>query len=111
MNRIPPVVKYTVLRLLAFAVPLALLLVFTQLQGWVSAVIAAIIGLCVSYIFLRTPRDTVAKELYERRHGEKTVPHDDEDSEDAVLDGAAPAASGPDGGRDEERQGEQHTER
>jgi hypothetical protein len=92
VNRIPPVVKYTVLRLLAFIVPLALLLLLTPLQGWVSAVVAAIVGLCVSYIFLRTPRDTVATELYERRHGEKPVPHADEDSEDAVLDGAASAA-------------------
>jgi hypothetical protein len=122
VNRIPAAVRYTVLRLLAFVVPLLLLVFLTGLQPWIAAIIAAIIGLCVSYIFLRTPRETVAQELFERRHGDKPVPHDDEDSEDAALDApnagaAAPgfpvseAASGADSGRVEERQSEDHTER
>ncbi|MGK9147574.1 DUF4229 domain-containing protein [Plantibacter flavus] len=114
MNRIPAAVRYTVFRLLAFVVPLLLLVFLTGLQPWIAAIIAAIIGLCVSYIFLRAPRETVAQELYERRHGDKPSPHDDEDSEDAVLDQAIPDAesvSASDSGRVEERQAEDHPER
>lgn len=114
MNRIPAAVRYTVLRLLAFVVPLLLLVFLTGLQPWIAAIIAAIIGLCISYIFLRTPRETVAQDLYARRHGDKPVAHDDEDSEDAVLDASAqstPAASASDAGRVEERQAEDHPER
>ncbi|SMQ73279.1 Protein of unknown function [Plantibacter sp. VKM Ac-1784] len=115
MKRVPAAVRYTILRLLAFVVPLLLLVFLTGLQPWVAAIIAAIIGLCVSYIFLRTPRETVAQELYARRHGDKPTPHDDEDSEDAALDASAAtpeASSAADQrGRGEERQTEDHPER
>jgi hypothetical protein len=85
VKRIPPVVTYTVLRLLAFAVPLALLLLL-NFEPWVATVLAAIIGLSVSYIFLRHPREKVAAELYERRHGNHVPDTQDEDAEDAVTD-------------------------
>ncbi|RLQ81213.1 DUF4229 domain-containing protein [Mycetocola zhadangensis] len=85
----PPVVTYTVLRLLTFAAPLALLLLL-NFEPWVATVLAAIIGLSVSYIFLRHPRERVAAELYERRHGNRTPDTQDEDAEDAVAtDGSA----------------------
>ncbi|PWC04615.1 DUF4229 domain-containing protein [Mycetocola zhujimingii] len=83
MKRIPPVVTYTVLRLLAFAVPLALLL-FLGFEPWVATVLAAIIGLSLSYIFLRQPREQVAAELYDRRHGNRTPVTADEDAEDTA---------------------------
>ncbi len=114
MNRVPAAVRYTVLRLLAFAVPLLLLVFLTGLQPWIAAIIAAIIGLCVSYIFLRTPRETVAQELFARRHGDNPVPHDDEDAEDAALDADtvrtpraedATAAEAPAASTPEEQQG------
>lgn len=114
MNRVPAAVRYSVLRLLAFVVPLLLLVFLTGLQPWIAAIIAAIIGLCVSYIFLRTPRETVAQDLYARRHGDKPVPHDDEDSEDAALDASTTtpgAASAADARGVEERQTEDHPER
>lgn len=115
MNRIPAAVRYTVLRLLAFVVPLLLLVFLTGLQPWIAAIIAAVIGLCVSYIFLRAPRETVAQELFERRHGDKPVAHDDEDSEDAALDATTtvgePAGSAADARGVEERQAEDHPER
>jgi L-lactate permease len=115
VKRVPAALRYTVLRLLAFVVPLLLLVFLTGLQPWIAAIIAAVIGLCVSYIFLRRPRETVAQELYARRHGDKPVPHDDEDSEDAALDAraatTAEATSAADAGRVEERQTEDHPER
>ncbi|MFU8945114.1 DUF4229 domain-containing protein [Mycetocola zhadangensis] len=85
MKRIPPVVTYTVLRLLTFAVPLALLLLL-NFEPWVATVLAAIIGLSVSYIFLRQPRERVAAELYDRRHGNRTPDTQDEDAEDHVTE-------------------------
>ena len=89
MKRIPPVVTYTVLRLLTFAVPLTLLLLL-NFEPWVATVLAAIIGLSVSYIFLRQPREQVAAELYDRRHGNRTTNTQDEDAEDALAnDGAS----------------------
>lgn len=82
---------YTVLRLLAFAVPLALLLLL-GFEPWIAAVLAAIIGLSLSYIVLRRPREQVASNLYDRRHGNRTTDTADEDAEDASTDGAVSSA-------------------
>ncbi|MBG6237299.1 hypothetical protein IWX78_000242 [Mycetocola sp. CAN_C7] len=87
MKSIPPVVYYTVLRLLAFALPLTLLLLL-GIEPWIATVLAALIGLSISYIALRTPREAVSRDLYELRHGSKT-PAGDEDAEDSVTDAAA----------------------
>ena len=84
MNRSPPVVTYTVLRLLTFAVPLAVLLLL-NFEPWVATVLAAIIGLSLSYIFLRQPREKIAAELYDRRHGNRTPDSQDEDAEDEAT--------------------------
>ena len=87
VKRIPPVVYYTVLRLLTFAVPLTVLLLL-GIEPWIATVLAALIGLSVSYIFLQRPRHAVARDLYELRHGTRKVA-DDEDAEDSVSDAAA----------------------
>jgi hypothetical protein len=78
-------ITFTVVRLLAFFVPL-LALLFIQVNPWIATLIAAVIGLCVSYIFLRRPREEVARELYEVRHAEKPVVREDDEAEDAALD-------------------------
>lgn len=90
MKRIPPVVYYTVLRLAAFAIPLTILL-FLGIEPWIATVLAALIGLSVSYIFLRTPREAVSRDLYDLRHGSKGKASGDEDAEDSVTDAAASA--------------------
>ncbi|PSL37058.1 uncharacterized protein DUF4229 [Labedella gwakjiensis] len=82
MNRVPPVLVYTVLRLLAFFVPLGILLVL-RIEPWIAAVLSALIGLAVSFILLRTPREKVAEGIYDRRHGRHTPDTTDEDAEDA----------------------------
>jgi hypothetical protein len=87
VKRIPPVVYYTVLRLLTFAVPLTVLLLL-GIEPWIATVLAALIGLSVSYIFLQRPREAVSRDLYELRHGAKK-PAVDENAEDAVSDAAA----------------------
>ncbi|CAD5990730.1 DUF4229 domain-containing protein [Agreia sp. COWG] len=86
---------FSLIRIGLFAVLLAILLLLLTPGGvpeWISAVLAAIISLCVSFIFLRRPREEAAKSLYEARASTKrsqsSAAGDDEDNEDAVIDGA-----------------------
>ena len=91
MKAVPSWLSYSVYRILMFAVPLAVLLMLS-IVWWVSAIVAALIGLCLSYIFLRAPREKVALDLYTARHPTADVVHPDAESEDAALDRAADAA-------------------
>jgi len=91
MKAVPSWLSYTVYRILMFAVPLAVLLMLS-IVWWVSAIVAALIGLCLSYIFLRKPREQVARDLYTARHPTAEVVHPDAESEDAAIDRAADAA-------------------
>ncbi|MDN4613678.1 DUF4229 domain-containing protein [Leifsonia sp. F6_8S_P_1B] len=88
MKRIPSWLTYTVLRLLVFAVPLAILLL-VGLVWWLAVIAAALIGLCLSYIFLSRPRNAVSSDLYAARHRETPAPSEDADAEDAAIDNAA----------------------
>jgi hypothetical protein len=75
------VLLYTVLRVLAFAVPFGILYAL-GVEWWIAALLAAAVGFCVSYIFLRRQRDEVAVRIAEARaNGPK--PRADEDVEDA----------------------------
>lgn len=71
---------FTTLRVLAFAAPFGILFAL-GLEWWAAALIAAVIGFCVSYIFLRPLRDRVALQIAEARGAQK--PTADEESEDA----------------------------
>ncbi|SEB47610.1 Protein of unknown function [Paramicrobacterium humi] len=84
MSRIPPAVSYTVLRLLAFIVPLVILLLL-GFNEWYSAIIAALVGFAVSLIFLRRSREKVSHSLYEKRHGTPEH-HPDAPSDEDVED-------------------------
>jgi hypothetical protein len=81
-------VLYSVLRLLAFLVPLGIMLLFPIFREmyWLALVFAALIGLSLSIIFLRRPLDDVAESLAERRAArkEKTSAEQDADVEDAA---------------------------
>lgn len=94
MKRISPVLVFTVFRLLTFAVPLTALLVM-QINPLIATLLAALIGVSLSYIFLRPQREQVSRELYARRHEGKTSPHahDDEDAEDSIDIDTKPAAN------------------
>lgn len=85
MKRIPSWLTYTVLRLLVFAIPLALLLLL-GIVWWISVIAAALIGLCLSYIFLSKPRNAVSSELYDVRHRDKPAVSADDEAEDAAVD-------------------------
>ncbi|MFF1571499.1 DUF4229 domain-containing protein [Leifsonia sp. NPDC058292] len=94
MKRIPSWVTYSVLRLLLFAVPLAILLVL-RIDWWIAVIAAALIGLCLSYVILRKPRDAVARDLYAARHRETPATTVDDDTEDAAVDAAEETRSKP----------------
>lgn len=72
---------YSALRVLAFAVPFGILYAL-GLEWWISALIAAVIGFCVSYVLLRPQRDRVALRIVEARAA-AGAPKADEDAEDA----------------------------
>jgi 4-hydroxybenzoate polyprenyltransferase len=87
---------FSLIRIGLFAVVLAILLLLLSPGGvpaWISALLAAIIALCISFIFLRKPREEAAKSLYEARvstkRSQSTASGDDEDSEDAAVDGTS----------------------
>lgn len=61
-----PWVTYSLLRLGLFAAVFALLMLL-NVEWWLSAILAAIIGLCVSYIFFGRLRDAVALDIAKRR--------------------------------------------
>lgn len=88
--KFPPFVVYTVLRLLAFFVPLAIMWFFFPIfreYWWLAALFAALIGMSISLLFLRSPLSKTSRELYERRT-QRTAAASDED----VEDGASPEA-------------------
>ena len=84
VNRVPPVLVYTALRLLAFFVPLGIL-VAVGIEPWIAAVVSALFGLALSFIVLRQPREKVAEGIYARRHGTHVPDTTDEDAEDAAA--------------------------
>ncbi|NNC13446.1 DUF4229 domain-containing protein [Planctomonas sp. JC2975] len=91
MKRIPAWLTYTVLRLLFIAVPLVVLLIVLPSDLWiVSAVASVVIGFCLSYLFLRGPRQGVADQLAAARRRERTEakPTVDDEVEDAAVDAA-----------------------
>lgn len=83
---------YTVLRLLLIAVPLVILLVL-RVPWWLSAIIAAVVGLCLSYLLLGSSRDKVSAEIYAARKRKAAVPADD-DAEDSMVDAAQTDSAG-----------------
>jgi hypothetical protein len=87
MKAVPTWVLYTILRVLMFAAPLTILLALA-IEPWLSTLLAAVIGFCLSYIFLRAPREDVARSLYAARHRSTPRVGQDDETEDAALDDA-----------------------
>lgn len=85
---------YSVLRLLAFLVPLGIMMLFPIFREmyWIALIFAALIGISLSVIFLRRPLDDVSQGLAERRaqraSTEKTPAEQDTEIEDAANDAA-----------------------
>ncbi|MFS0854031.1 DUF4229 domain-containing protein [Microbacterium sp. 179-I 3D4 NHS] len=87
-----PLLVYTVLRLLAFLVPLAILWFFFPIFRefwWLAAIFAALIGTSISLLFLRRPLSDASASIHERREARTTVRQEDAEAEDAVIDESA----------------------
>lgn len=80
---------YSLLRVGLFAVPFALLMVANVPWYW-AAIVAAVISLCASYIFLGRQRQAMAEDLSAMRRGRRR-PVEDNTAEDAAVDRQTPA--------------------
>ncbi|MFC4244260.1 DUF4229 domain-containing protein [Gryllotalpicola reticulitermitis] len=81
----PAWLRYTLLRLLFIAVPLAVLLILFGSQYWIVWVVASVVaGFALSYIFLRGPREAMAQEMAANRN-RKPVAKGDDAAEDAEI--------------------------
>lgn len=90
MKNRAPFLIYTVLRLLAFLVPLAIMWFFFPIfreYWWLAAIFAALIGVSISMLFLRAPLTDASSRLVARRDGRSTAEQADADAEDAAIDG------------------------
>ena len=85
MKSVAPWLYYSVLRVLMFAVPLAILLSL-GIWPWAAAVTAALLGLCLSYLLLGRSRERVARDLYRARHPDTEPVNPDSVIEDRALD-------------------------
>jgi len=66
---VKPWVAYSLIRVAVFAAVFAILMV-AGAEWWLAAVIAAVVGLCVAYIFFGGLRDRVAADIASRRAGQ-----------------------------------------
>jgi hypothetical protein len=97
-------IVYSVLRLLAFLVPLGIMMLFPIFRAmyWIAIIFAALIGISLSIIFLRRPLNEVSAGLAERRERRmaredgqhRTAGQQDADIEDAANDAVQPHPTG-----------------
>ena len=90
MKKTAPFLVYTVLRLLAFLVPLAILWFFFPIFRefwWLAAIFSALIGVSISMIFLRAPLTDASARLLERRESRTSGGQVDAEAEDDAIDG------------------------
>ncbi|MEY2847766.1 MAG: hypothetical protein RI885_431 [Actinomycetota bacterium] len=95
-------ILFSALRIGLFAVVLTVLLLL-QIEPWIAALLAAVIGLCVSYIFFRPQREALAKSVSEYRSTEHR--DEDADAESAAVDGSV--GDGSEGDRRREADAEE----
>lgn len=87
--KISPIVTYSVLRVLAFLVPLALMLIFFPIFRefwWLAVLFAALIGMSISLIFLRAPLTAASTAIHERREARRNTADKDAEIEDAAAE-------------------------
>lgn len=88
-------ITYTVLRLLFFAVPFALVYLLglslrfsPMLSAIIAAVFAALISISLSLLLLSKPREVASESIYEWRHRDRTA---DDIAEDEAIAAAGRA--------------------
>lgn len=85
MNTKRALILYSVIRVVLFAGVFTLLMLL-DIQWWLSAALAALISLCIAYIFFSKTRDQVSAGLYALRTRTEEPPREDDEVEDAVVD-------------------------
>lgn len=85
MKHTRPWLYYSILRVALFVVVFVVLMLLS-VDPWIATTAAAVVALCLSYIFLKGPRDAVARDIYARRHGERDDRDADNDIENEILD-------------------------
>jgi hypothetical protein len=73
---VKPWISYTLIRLGIIAAALTVLLLL-GVEGWIAAIFAALIGLCVAYLFFRPQRDKLIQSV------QKSTTSDDDSAEDS----------------------------
>ena len=68
---------YSLLRVGIFAVAFAVLML-VGFVPWLAAIVAAVIGLCVSYLFLGRTREAMSQDLYKSRNVDGAIVNDEE---------------------------------
>jgi hypothetical protein len=81
---VKPWLIYSIVRVAIFGAVLGVLLAL-GIVGWLAAIIAAIVGLCVSYLFFGGLRAKVAQGVADRQSGKTKANADDEDAEDGLA--------------------------
>lgn len=82
---------FTLIRVGLFAILLVVFVIVLPIEPWLSAIVAAVIALCISYIFLSRPRAAVSQQLAETRAGARRSSTDlDDDAEDGAVEGGVP---------------------
>ena len=89
MNSSRRLAIFSILRLLLFAVPFIIFMVLS-IQWWVSALLATVIAVCLSYLLLSRQRNEVASTVHSWREGKNT--DTDNELENSALDRAADSA-------------------
>lgn len=74
---------FSILRIGIFAAVLLVLLLVLPVPPWASALIAAVIALCLSFLFLGKPRGEVSQDIARRRGAPERT---DDEVEDSTLD-------------------------
>lgn len=85
-RRVSPARKifvYSLIRIVLFAVPFAILM-FLNISWWFSAIVAATVAACLSYLLLSRQRDEVAMTVSSWRKGERR--DEDNDVENEAID-------------------------
>lgn len=107
-----PFLLYSVLRLLAFLVPLAILWYFFPIfreLWWLAAIFAALIGVSISMLFLRAPLSDASAQIYERRKMRASAGQQDADAEDEAIDNDPEGDSAVDSASEEHAVSEEDT--
>jgi len=79
---VKPWVKYSLVRIVVFALAFGVLFAVGVIW-WLAAILAAVISLCVAYIFFRGMRDAMIADLAQRR-ARPVVADADASAEDAA---------------------------